>query len=341
MNAISFPLPAGYRTGRFDVANQLLTDAPSPGRLLDLLLLADQLDNEQTSHLPPPAGDWGDLRERTGRALLQRLSGAGDITTQNWMDAEKLWQPKMFRHAIKSIPGMPDGDLLTLFIQAAETAYLHETEPMQARWDKVAAECRAEILRRIGERKLPADAIVNSDVEDGRDDAGEDDYVSLREILRLAETSFKPDMPDEKLLDLYLVVDAHGGPDEEVFDEILEGVSDLLFRRMREGTPGIDPDKHVPGFDPHEDERALQALMGGDLSHRDLVTLYLVSFDNAGQLDIGARWIAINDLCRAQILRRMPPGSHAQPYRADAIWRLQEEDRTPFDDRGGADDPEA
>jgi hypothetical protein len=220
MNAISFPLPAGYLTGQFNTAERILANSPSPERMLDLLLLADQLDAAGESHYPPPPGNWEGLREKAGIALMQSLSGSLDPAAhQSWRDSDAVWQPKMFRHALKSIPGMTDGDLLTLFIQSSETAYLNESDPMQARWERVSAASREEILRRIGAPKFAPGPAVRSEADEPEDDSedlspdtrlsGREDkrlefdhaFVSVREALRVAEEAFRPDLSDEELLD--------------------------------------------------------------------------------------------------------------------------------------------
>ena len=188
---------------------------------------------------------------------------------------------------------------------------------MQARWDAVTVRCRAEILSRIeaaGTVSAEFQTFSRSDAgdedslgEDDADDELEDDWVSVREALRVADEAFQPDISDAKLVDLYLLVDAFDEPDGGAFDEIFDAVRDMLFERLQAGTPEVEPTRHIPGFDPHEDERALAAVIEEQLSHAGLVMLYLVSRDNSAQPETGHRWRAITDLCRAQILRRMSP----------------------------------
>ncbi len=331
MNAIPFLFPAGYVTGQFRLAQQVLAEDSRPDRLLDLLLLADQLDNQAESHTQPPPGDWEGLRDAAGAKLMRSLGAKCD---NGWKDRDTNWEPKMFRLALKSIPTMAGSDLLTLYIQSSETSYLHEAEPMQARWEKVANQCRAEILRRIAAAPHGGGLVaVEFEARQG------EDTLSLRDILRIVEEAFDPDMPDDRLLDLYLVVDSHGGPDEEVFDEILEQVTELFFSRLRQGSPHIDPDTHTVGFDPHEDKAALTALLEGELSHRDLVVLYLVSFDNEDLGDRADRWSAVNDLARAQILGRMSPNDRERRHPTDLIWRFADE-AAGVSNRGGDDEAE-
>ena len=207
------PLPAGYLTGQFETAGKILSSSPAPETLLDLLLLADQHDNEKDSHTPPPAGHWDRLRDDIGRAILRLLNGQ-DVPVTGWRDDETDWQPKMFRHALKAIPGMTGGELLMLYIQASETAYLHQAEAMQSRWENVASQCRTEILRRIADAQRPSPVIDLIGSDNSEPDLGyqtdDDSGYSRRETLRAAEGAFKPDMQDVRLLDLYLLVEACG-----------------------------------------------------------------------------------------------------------------------------------
>lgn len=357
MNAIPFPLLAGYLTGQFDLAERVLANAPSPEQLLDLLLLADQLDAGGDSHSPPPPGDWDGLRQKAGIALMQCLAGSQDAAThQAWRDSDANWQPKMFRHALKSIPGLTDGDLVTLFIQSSETAYLNESRPMQARWDTVSAASRVEILRRIGAPKLVPGPAVNSDIEDrdaaedissdakvsGREDKAPDyEFVSVREALRVAEEAFRPGISDEMLLDLYLLVTECGLPDHaKVFNEIKQAVGEEVERRMKAGAPDPDLCRHVPTFDyPEQNKRSLKALLKDKLPHKNLLLLYEYTWD-AVEGDVE---LAIADLSRGQVLRRMSPptpeNSTWDPWndrtRTELVRRVLSHDRPSNVQRGG------
>lgn len=186
MNAIS-SLPIGYMTGHFTLAEEMLTAEPSPESLLNLLLLADQLHEEQSGHRPGPEADWESLRQKTGSQLITLLSRAPDPdAVKNWRDRDADWRPKSFRHAKKCIPTMSDGELLTLFIQASETAYLHETQPMQMRWEKVASKARAEILARIEKAgTVPNASSKGNDADDFYYGLAEDDALSSQEMLRV------------------------------------------------------------------------------------------------------------------------------------------------------------
>ncbi|MFT4075710.1 MAG: hypothetical protein QM647_09295 [Asticcacaulis sp.] len=326
MNAMIYPLPVGYMTGQFAIAGHILANSQSPAQLLDLLLLADQFDCQKHSLAPPPVGEWDHFRDKVGGTLM-RLMGVDQAEGGNaWHDIHAVWKPKMFRHALKAIPDMAGGDLLTLYIQASEVAYLHQAEPMQARWEKVAAQCRAEVVRRAGDAQpapVIAGMIVVEDMEpdfecEWQDESG----YSTREMLRAAETAFSPDMSDTKLLDLYLLVDACGGPDDDVFEEILDDVKALLFARLSAGAPELENVPPVIGFDPGEQSRALTHVMGGQLSHADLVMAYRISFDNARPMKPGDKWEAINALCRAQILKRMAPVKSYRWQQTEFMLRL-------------------
>ena len=345
MNAISHPLPAGYMTGQFDVAGHVLASSPSPERLLDLLLLADQHEADKEGHAAPRPGHWDQLRDEAGAELMQLLSGNNEADQLGWRDPDADWQPKLFRHALNSIAKMDNAGLLTLFIQASENAYLREAEPMQARWDRVAAQCREEILRRVAAAKpsVPLEAAPEaSDEDDETEDAGADadDYVSLREVLRVAEDAFESELSDAKLLDLYVLVDNCGaGPDDEIFDEILDPITEMLQKRIEQGSPDLALIQPVEGFDyPDHHAQALAAVLTGKLSNKNLVTIYRIAWDCKPD----SPWMAIADLCRAQILRRMkpPPPRPDDGYRQD--WQRAElVRRVTAHDQGGRDETEA
>lgn len=321
MNAIS-PLPAGYITSQFDIAGRILASSPSPEQLLDLLLLADQFDHEKDSHTPPPSGRWDQLLDEAGAELMQLLGGNVEADHLGWRDPDTDWQPKMFRHALNSISKMDNGGLLTLFIQASETAYLREAEPMQARWDRVAAQCREEILRRVAAPKPPSSLKAEPEPSDEEEDADADadDYVSLREVLRVAENAFESELSDAKLLDLYvLVVNFGAGPDDEIFDEILDPITEMLQQRIDHGNPDLALIQPVEGFDyPDHHAQALAAVLTGRLSNKNLLTIYRIAWD----CEPDSPWMPVADLCRAQILRRMKPPP-ASPE--DRHWRSLED----------------
>jgi hypothetical protein len=301
--------------------------------LLNLILLGDQR-SENDHREPLPRHDWEAIRDQAGAVLLQRLqkqgTGEGEAETidADWYDHDAIWRPRNFRQALRDIGGMAGGDLLTLYVQAAENTYLHEGEPMEARWRKVVAACRDEIARRVshsdkaadasnahvGTAPAAADVFVadadadhTDDAENADDDeAGpDDDYVSLRDLLRVAEEVFRPDMPDAQLLDLYVMARHFVSPDgESVFDDMFDEATDMLRQRL-----GLDSLERVsanrPSFDyPDQGEAALSAVLTGNLKSDCLVNLYMLSWDDH---DKGCAWTSVADLSRAQLLRRMNP----------------------------------
>ena len=344
MNAISHPLPAGYMTGQYDVAGHVLVSSPSPERLLDLLLLADQHETEKEGHAAPRPGHWDQLRDEAGAELLQLLDVDHEADHLGWRDPDTDWQPKMYRHALNSIPKMDNGGLLTLFIQASETAFLREGEPMQARWDRVAAQCREEILRRVAALKPSASSKAEPEPNDEDDEAEDaDDYVSLREVLRVAEDAFDSELSDAKLLDLYVLVQNCGaGPDDEIFDEILDPITEMLQQRLEESSPDLALIEPVEGFDyPDHHAQALEAVLTGQLSNKNLLTIYRIAWN----CEVDSPWMAVADLCRAQILRRMnapPPPHDDRGWRDWQDWKRTElVRRVTAHGQGGANDPEA
>ena len=342
MNAIS-PLPAGYITSQFDIAGRILASSPSPEQLLDLLLLADQFDNEKDSHTPPPSGRWDHLRDEAGAELMQLLDGNVEADHLGWRDSDADWQPKVFHHALNSVSKMDNGGLLTLFIQASETAYLNEAEPMQGRWEGVAIQCREEILRRAATPKALASLKPAPEASDEEDEVEDDDYVSLREVLRVAENAFESELSDAKLLDLHVLVHNCGaGPDDEIFDEILDPITEMLQQRIDLGSPDLALIQPVEGFDyPDHHAQALEAVLTGRLSNKNLLTIYRIAWD----CEPDSPWMPVADLCRAQILRRMKP-LPAPPE--DRHWRSLEDwkraelvRRVEAHDQGGSDETQA
>lgn len=328
-------LTPGYAVREYEAAEAVIasgTDADIDG-LLNLILLGDQR-SENDHREPLPHHDWEDIRDQAGAVLLQRLKRQGtdedeaETIDAEWYDHDAIWQPRNYRQALREVGDMSDADLLTLYVQASENAYLHESEPMEARWRKVVAACRDEIARRVdhsdkaaassahvGTAPAAADGFVPDanadDAEDADDDeAGpDDDYVSLRDLLRVAEEVLRPDMPDAQLLDLYVMARHFVSPDAEtVFDDMFDEATDMLAQRL-----GLDSLERVsanwPSFDyPDQGEGALSAVLTGNLPSGYLVNLYMLSWDDQ---DKGSAWTSVADLSRAQLLRRMNP---QKPY---------------------------
>jgi hypothetical protein len=333
-------LTPGYAVREYEAAHSIIAsgdDADLDG-LLNLILLGDQR-SENDHREPLPHHDWEAIRDRAGAILLQRLQGQRESeatsAAADWYDYDAIWPPRTFRQAFRDIGGMSDADLLTLYVQASENAYLHEGEPMEARWRKVVAACRKEIDRRVSQcdeaadasnarvetaaitadSNVPSDDADHADNDDhahdieGDDADFDDDYVSMRDLLRVAEEVFRPDMPDAQLLDFYVMARQFVSPDgESVFDDMFDETMDMLTRRLGlESLESVSVNR--PFFDyPDHGEEALSAVLTGNLPSECLVNLYMLSWDDR---DKGSPWTSVADLSRAQLLRRMNP---QKPY---------------------------
>ncbi|MFN3807493.1 hypothetical protein [Asticcacaulis sp.] len=295
---VEHDLPTGYRIGAFETAQSALEVDLSADRMMDILLYAGEQSSGGDRTLLPHH-DWQGLRDQAGHLLIKRMTVAGQsVADEKWYDLGADWNDRKLRHARKVFSDLSHGDLLTLFLQAAENAYYHEGTPKQARWEAFTARCREEIIRRT---KSALTERGGSDVDP--DDDGSD-FVSVRDALRVAEEAFHPDMSDEKLLDLYMLVRECGAPDyEEVFDEIEEDVSRMVMERMGEDARPA-PEARTSFDCPAHGNDALAAVVAGGLPHEKLLMLYRLGWG------VGAKypeWQAVADLCRAQILRRINP----------------------------------
>lgn len=154
---------------------------------------------------------------------------------------------------------------------------------------------------------------------DWLDDEYLDDIESFgaaREDLRLVEETFSPDMPDEPLLRLYLVV--RGQREENPIWEVIQAkVTDELRARMVGGPP-IRLLKHQHGFDPEDHEKLLAAIRANELTNPDMLSYYDISICNeqaTGYTKAEARhfacWRAITPLIRRQIIFRLRRGARA------------------------------
>lgn len=176
---------------------------------------------------------------------------------------------------------------------------------------------RMQILHRMERvRQHPLSSELDSD-EDG--DYDEDDDVSTRQALRIAEEAFRPDISDAQLLELYVLVEEHSNLDEDVFDEIAEPVSEMVFERLRRGSPDPEFERYEPSFDyPDAGEEALEAVLTGNLPHKNLLMLYRLCWDRERGDPV---WLSVHDLCRGQLLERMK-GVRKQVRKDWQDWKL-------------------
>ena len=297
-------------------------------QLLDLVQLADYMRNYEDNGVH--SEDWQQMKRDAANLLVQRISGPGCTPlSDRWPYDTMSWRAEDYRDPMRALPELDVPTLIHLHIQAGENAFLHAREPLQGRWEVVGTRCRAEIIRRIESRKMLMDELsdidssadedegAESDEDEGTDDDDADDgeFFSIRDALRVAENVWKPDISDAQLLELYVLVEGNGEPyEEDVFDEIATEVGDLLFHRLKKGSPDPKFDRYVPSFDyPDDGVKTLRAVLKGDLPHKNLLMYYRLAWDPAAH---GPIWQAVADLCRAQLLRRMRPA----PRRGDKDW---------------------
>ncbi|WKL57646.1 hypothetical protein Q1W73_01270 [Asticcacaulis sp. ZE23SCel15] len=317
---VEHDLPVGYRIGDFEnVQSALSTDLPDD-RILDVLLYAGE-QSCGADRTPLPHHDWQGLRDQAGRLLIARMTATKSPPIDaNWYDLGADWNDRKLRHARKVFSDLSHGDLLTLFLQTAENAYYHEGTPKQARWEAFSARCREEIIRRT------KSTVTGRGETDVAPDDDRREFLSVRDALRVAEEAFHPHMPDEKLLDLYMLVRECGAPDyEEVFDEIKEDISRMVLERMGEDVQPA-PDARTSFDCPEHGKEALAATVAGGLPHEKLLMLYRLGWGVSAEYP---EWQAVADICRAQILRRMntPPqwdgGDWTEWERGELTRRLQ------------------
>lgn len=306
-----------WMTHAYEVAELAFREDMPDSQLLDLLQMVDWMRNYE--HNGVNSQEWEIMRREVASLIMRRMVGMDcPPISDKWPYDTRSWRLNEFRDADHRLPELDAANLVHLYIQTGENAYLCAREPLQDEWEVVGAHCRTEILRRIGAaasapiqmvlNASPTEDIDESGMEDGdEDDAQENDqgfeYVSTREALRIAEETFRPDMSDAQLLELYVLAEENSNPDEEVFDEIADAVSEMIWDRLRKGTPDPEFERHLENFDyPDHGKQALKAVLKGRLPHRNLLMLYRLCWDSTDPT-----WLAIRDLCRGQILRRMTP----------------------------------
>jgi hypothetical protein len=306
-----------WMTHAYEVAELAFREDMPDEQLLDLLQMADWMRNYE--HNCQTSDDWDSMRRDAANMILRRMLGkACAPLSDKWPYDTRSWRLNEFRDAEHRLPGLDAANLVHLYIQTGENAFLCAREPLQAHWENLGARCRAEILERIGAitsspvqigadvsltRNIDEPGTADGDEDDMRQDEQGVEVVSTREALRIAEEAFRPDISDAQLLELYVLTEDNSNPDEDVFDEIADEVSDMVWDRLRKGTPDPDFERHLENFDyPDHDQQALKAVLKGRLPHRNLLMLYRLCWDSTDPT-----WLAIQDLCRGQIIRRMTP----------------------------------
>ncbi len=284
---------------------EAITSDMSDEKLLNFFCLArDKALGDDT--------DFINILERTEARLFARMPDGADTPRKDTEDTG--YEPEEHADAMEALCAgdMRDRPLVELFDLAAT---LRGDPEFGHVWQAVMYLARVQILqrmRRVRERSPSSGVSIDGtngepdngngpDADDESDDTG--DYVSLRDALRVAEETFRPDISDAQLLELYLLAEENSNPDEDVFDEIADAVSDTVWGRLREGAPDPEFERHLENFDyPDHGKQALKAILKGRLPHRNLLMLYQLCWDSTDPT-----WLAVQDLCRGQILRRMTP----------------------------------
>jgi|GEM_PF-2248591 len=305
-----------WMTHAYEVAELAFGEDMPDGQLLDLVQLADWMRNYE--HNCQTQDEWDSMRRDAANMILRRMLGKDCAPlSDKWPYDTRSWRLNEFRDAEHRLPGLDAATLVHLYIQTGENAFLCAREPLQAYWENVGAHCRAEVIRRIGSNisasastaasPSPSENVENPGTDDGDEDVEEDDqgeeFVSTRQALRIAEDTFRPDISNAQLLELYVLTEENSNPDEDVFDEIADEVSDMVWDRLRKGILDPEFERHLENFDyPGHGKQALKAVLKGRLPHRNLLMLYRLCWDSTDPT-----WLAVQDLCRGQILRRMTP----------------------------------
>jgi hypothetical protein len=275
--------------------------------------------------------DFIDILKQTEVRLFTRMPDG--VNAPHKHDEETGYEPDEHADAMEALCAgdMRDRSLVELFDLAATMRGEPEFGHV---WQAVMYLSRVQILQRMKRvRQHTASSGTTIDDADGEPDDGGDrdnenepddteDFVSLRDALRVAEETFRPDISDAQLLELFVLVEENSNPDEEAFDEIADAVSEMVWDRLREGVPDTEFERHLENFDyPDHGKQALKAVLKGRLPHRNLLMLYRLCWDSTDPT-----WLAVQDLCRGQILRRMTPpqereGRHYQRWRQLQLTR--------------------
>ena len=123
--------------------------------------------------------------------------------------------------------------------------------------------------------------------------------------LAVIEKLFRPDMPDGELINLYFLIHDWTMDSKWVFGARFKQIEDVLIARMCGREPEAGEVRDLPGFDPEDYREATEFVCSGEFTDWQILELYAIAQTNLTDDEIGHRWQAILDLCRAQILRRI------------------------------------
>ena len=136
--------------------------------------------------------------------------------------------------------------------------------------------------------------------------------------LQVIDRLFDPAMPDGELLNLYFLVhDRNSDLVGKVFKEPLARIEAVVTARMS-GQDSEPERPDWPGFEPEAFREATEAVCDGGLTDLQLLEMYAIAEAMRGDEEVGHRWQAVMDLCRAQILRRMKTARAAASRRAES-----------------------
>lgn len=135
--------------------------------------------------------------------------------------------------------------------------------------------------------------------------------------LAVIEKLFRPDMPDGELINLYFLVHDWAMDSPSVFEDRFQQIEDALIGRMSGEKPDGGQDRDLPSFEPENFSEATEAICSGTLADWQVLELCAIVYANRADEQVGYRWEAVADVCRAQILRRIKATRTAATRRAD------------------------
>ncbi len=116
---------------------------------------------------------------------------------------------------------------------------------------------------------------------------------------------FQPEMPDGELINLYFLVHDWHDESTETFGAWFKQIETVLLGRMSKRNPKEGDVRSLLGFDPEDFREATETACSGMLTDWQILELTAIAMANRGCNEIGHRWEAVMDVCRAQILRRI------------------------------------